>query len=48
MNTFQLECFLTVAETLNFAKAAHILNITQPAVTKKAEHATFQTLYQKC
>ncbi len=35
MNTFQLECFLTVAETLNFAKAAQILNITQPAVTKQ-------------
>lgn len=34
MNTFHLECFLTVAETLNFAKAAQILNITQPAVTK--------------
>lgn len=34
MNTFQLECFLTVAETLNFVKAAQILNITQPAVTK--------------
>lgn len=34
MNTFQLECFLTVADTLNFAKAAQILNITQPAVTK--------------
>ncbi len=35
MNTFQLECFLTVAETLNFARAAQILNITQPAVTKQ-------------
>lgn len=35
MNTFQLECFLTVVETLNFAKAAQILNITQPAVTKQ-------------
>ncbi len=34
MNTFQLECFLTVSETLNFVKAAQILNITQPAVTK--------------
>ena len=33
MNTFQLECFLTVAETLNFARAAENLNITQPAVT---------------
>lgn len=33
MNTFQLSCFLTVAETLNFARAAERLNITQPAVT---------------
>lgn len=33
MNTFQLTCFLTVAETLNFARAAEQLNITQPAVT---------------
>lgn len=33
MNTFQLNCFLTVAETLNFARAAERLSITQPAVT---------------
>ena len=33
MNTFQLECFLAVAENLNFARAAEQLNITQPAVT---------------
>ena len=33
MNTFQLSCFLTVAETLNFARAAKQLNVTQPAVT---------------
>ena len=33
MNTFQLTCFLTVAETLSFAKAARQLSITQPAVT---------------
>ena len=33
MNTFQLACFLTVAETLSFAKAAKLLNVTQPAVT---------------
>lgn len=33
MNTFQLTCFLTVAETLNFARAAERLNVTQPAVT---------------
>lgn len=33
MNTVQLECFLAVAETLNFARAAEHLHITQPAVT---------------
>lgn len=33
INTFQLTCFLTVAETLSFAKAARQLNVTQPAVT---------------
>lgn len=33
MNTFQLSCFLAVAETLNFAQAALTLNISQPAVT---------------
>lgn len=33
MNTFQLQCFLTVADTLNFARAADRLSITQPAVT---------------
>ena len=33
MNTFQLTCFLTVAETLSFVKAAKQLNVTQPAVT---------------
>ncbi len=33
MNTFQLECFIKVAETLNYARAAESLGITQPAVT---------------
>ena len=33
MDIFQLSCFLTVAETLNFAQAAQQLSITQPAVT---------------
>lgn len=33
MNTFQLTCFLAVAETLSFARAADLLNVTQPAVT---------------
>lgn len=33
MNTVQLECFLSVSESLNFARAAQALHITQPAVT---------------
>lgn len=33
MNTFQLTCFLAVADTLNFARAAELLHVTQPAVT---------------
>ena len=37
MNTFQLECFLRVASTLNFARAAEELNVTQPAVTHQIQ-----------
>ncbi len=33
MNTTQLECFLTVADFLNFSRAAERLHITQPAVS---------------
>lgn len=33
MNTFQLTCFLAVAETLNFAQAAELRGISQPAIT---------------
>lgn len=33
MNVFQLECFLAVADYLNFAKAAEHLHVSQPAVT---------------
>ena len=33
MNTFQLECFFRVASSLNFARAAEELNVSQPAVT---------------
>lgn len=32
MNTFQLICFLSIAEHLNFTKAAEELHVTQPAV----------------
>lgn len=35
MTTMQLDCFLIVAETLNFAAAAEKLNVTQPAVTQQ-------------
>lgn len=34
MNTENLECFLLVAENLSFARAAKMLHISQPAVTK--------------
>ena len=37
MNTFQLTCFLTVAETLSFVKAAKQLNVTQPAITHQIQ-----------
>lgn len=35
MNMMQLVCFLTVAETLSFARAAEQLHVTQPAVTQQ-------------
>lgn len=33
MNTVQLECFMAVAQYLNFSRAAEVLKITQPAVS---------------
>lgn len=35
MNDWQIECFITVAETLNFRKAASVLHVSQPALTKQ-------------
>lgn len=35
MTTMQIDCFLVVAETLNFAAAAERLHVTQPAVTQQ-------------
>lgn len=35
MNTFQLECFLAVAEYLNFTKAAEQMRLTQPAISNQ-------------
>lgn len=35
MNTIQIKCFLTVAETLSFTKAANLLYISQPGLSKQ-------------
>lgn len=37
MNTFQLSCFLAVAEYLNFAQAAKQLHVTHPAVSQQIQ-----------
>lgn len=37
MNTTQLECFVSLASTLNFAKTAEQVFLTQPAVTKEIQ-----------
>ena len=37
MNTQQLESFIQVAENLNFARAAEILNVTQSAVSRQIQ-----------
>lgn len=37
MNTFQLSCFLAVAEHLNFAQAARQLHVTHPAVSQQIQ-----------
>ena len=50
MNTFQLTCFLAVAEYLNFAQAAQQLHVTHPAVSqqiKSLEKELNVTLFQR-
>ena len=37
MNTFQLTCFLAVAEYLNFTQAANHLHVTHPAVSQQIQ-----------
>ncbi len=37
MNTYQLECFLTLAKTLNYAKTAELMNTSQPAITRQIQ-----------
>ena len=54
MNTIQLECFIAVAEHLNFSRASEALRITQPAVShqiqsleEELEREVIQTHEQK-
>lgn len=35
MNIAQLECFISLANTLNYMKTSETLGLTQPAVTKQ-------------
>ena len=37
VNTFQLSCFLAVAEYLSFAQAAQQLHVTHPAVSQQIQ-----------
>ncbi len=37
MNTFQLSCFIAVAEYLNFSQAAQSLHVTHPAVSQQIQ-----------
>ena len=37
MNIMQLRCFLAVADTLSFARAAEMMNVTQPAITQQIQ-----------
>lgn len=37
MNTTQLQCFTTLANTLNYVRAAEELHMTQPAVTRQIQ-----------
>ena len=46
MNTIQLECFVAVAEHLNFSRASEELKITQPAVSHQI-HALEEELGTK-
>ena len=50
MNTQQLECFATLAKTLNYARTAEQLSMTQPAVSrqiKRLENELGVQLFQR-
>lgn len=38
MNTFQLKCFLAVAEYLNFTRAASAMHVTHPAISQQIKN----------
>lgn len=55
MTIFEIECFVTVAETLNFAKAAEKMCMTQPAISyqinaleKELESKLFERTTRSC
>ena len=37
MNTTQLECFVNIANTLNFIKTAELMSLSQPAVSRQIQ-----------
>ena len=37
MNTYQLECFLALSKTLNYAKTAELMHTSQPAITRQIQ-----------
>ncbi|WP_349295482.1 LysR family transcriptional regulator (plasmid) [Thioclava sp. 'Guangxiensis'] len=50
MEIKELRCFLRVAETLNFNRAAEMLNMSQPVVTKtvaQLEHKLGVKLFER-
>ena len=37
MNIAQLECFVNIANTMNFMKTAELMSLTQPAVSRQLQ-----------
>lgn len=37
MNTFQLECYIALSDTLNYARTAEHMNVSQPAITRQIQ-----------
>ena len=48
MNTFQIQCFLAVANSLSFARAAEQMSVSHPSDTdtgKRTEHKVVQAIH---